>query len=383
MNKKLGGIAAIVSVAAIFAMVEFMPATREASGVPAPGQPPPPQVSVMVTEKSPVHPVKEYIARVEPISQVELQAQVSGYIEKVHFAEGSVVSQGDLLFTIDPAQYRATEEQREAELARAEATLSRTKKYLAMVKAADNRSVSQSDMDKAESDLLEAKAQVMQAKAALKLAAIDFARTRIKAPISGRIGRALVTRGNYVSPGAGTLARIIQWDPVRVVFSMPDSAYLDMVSQQKQGRDNPVDAKVQLSDGTLLNTPGRQDFADNQMNPNTGTMALRLRFSNKDNLLVPNAYVKVVFQGQGRDKKVLLPQAAILTDRDGDFVWTLDKEARVTRTPVTPGETLDVNRIIESGLEAGQQVIVSGIQKVRNGMEVRAFPVVSAPGKRG
>ena len=383
MKKILGGIAAIVSVAVVFAVVEFMPATREATGTPVPQQPPPPQVSVMVTEKRQVFPTKEYIARVEPISQVELQAQVSGYIEKVHFEEGSVVKQGDLLFTIDPAQYRATVEQREAELASSRATLSRTKKYLAMVKAADNRSVSQSDMDKAESDLLEAKARVKQAKAALKLAAIDLGHTRVTSPISGRIGRALVTRGNYVSPSSSTLTRIIQWDPVRVVFSMPDSAYLAMVSKKEQGMDERVDARIQLSDGTLLGRLGTSDFADNQMNPNTGTMALRLRFSNTDDRLVPNAYVKVVLQEQGREETVLLPQAAILPDRDGAYVWTLDTEGRATRTPVTPGETLGVNRIIESGLEPGQQVIVSGTQKVGNGMEVRPFPVISAPVERG
>jgi membrane fusion protein (multidrug efflux system) len=334
------------------------------------GAMPPPAVRVLETKMESASQVRDFIAHVEPIQQVQLMSQVEGVIDGVHFEEGSRVEQGDLLFTIDPAAFQATVKQLDAELAQQQAMLDRAEKYMAMLTAADGRSISQSEIDNAEADVAEGLAAVHKAEASLNLAKIDLGYTKITAPISGRIGRALITKGNLVSPSSGPLATVIQIDPIRVVIAMPDAEY--MTAFQRYSSDpgyNPL-VKVRLANGTLLPAEGEIAFDDNQMDRATGTIAVRLRFPNADRMLVPNAYVNVLVQARNEPQRILLPAEAVLHGADGTFVWVVKDDNSVEHTPVEVGAVIGTQQIIESGLNPGQRVLYAGMQKVRPGMTV-------------
>ena len=337
----------------------------------------PPAVKVVETSLEKASPVTEYIAHVEPIQQVNIAAQVEGIIEKVHFREGSRVKEGDLLFTIDPKPYQATVAQRKAELAQATAALGRAEKYLAMLNAADNRSVSKSDLDTAEANVMEGQAQVQNAEAVLKNAQIDLDYTQVKSPIDGRIGRALITKGNLVSPSSGALATVIQVDPVRVVFAMPDAEYLTAFQQYSNDESYNPSVRVRLANGDVLSGFGTIDFDDNQMNPSTGTIDIRMRFENPNRMLVANNYVTALVSDGNAPMKVLVPVDAVMYGADGAFVWTVGDGNVAVQVPVKVGAVLGAQQIIESGLNAGQRVIYAGMQSIRAaGMPVT--PIESA-----
>ena len=263
---------------------------------------------------------REYIGKVEAIQSVSLKPQVAGEVMKVNFKEGSMVKAGQVLFLIDSNQYQATVDLRRSELAKAEANLDRAAKYLKRVKAADKRSVSESDIELAESDFLQGQADVSQARAALKLAQIDLAHTRITAPISGRIGAANFTKGNYVSLSSGPIATIVQMDPIRVAFALPDRDYLDQLEAFRKSGKSVYKTTLKLSNGKNFPAEGERDFEDNKIDENTGTLLMRLRFHNSDGLLIPGAMVRINTKPVEQDLLVVIPQVAILADANGDYV---------------------------------------------------------------
>jgi membrane fusion protein (multidrug efflux system) len=370
--KKTGWMVAVVVAAGVgFFLRGLMPAGGPPAGAPGGyGAMPPPRVKVVETRLEKASPVVEYIAHVEPIQQVNLMAQVEGVVEEVHFQEGSRVEKGDLLFTIDPAPYEATLAQRRAELEQARAGLDRSEKFLAMLKAADNRSVSQSDLDTAEANTAENRAMLHKAEATLQQAEIDLGYTRITSPIDGRIGRALITAGNLVSPSSGSLATVIQIDPVRVVLAMPDSEYLTAFDQYSSDTNYNPHVRVRLANGMVLPDEGEIDFDDNQMNPATGTIAVRLRFPNPRRMLVANDFVTAMVQQNDAPMRVLVPVESLMRDADGAYVWCVNDDNTVEQVRVEPGATLGNRQIIESGLESGRRVMFAGMQKVRSGMTV-------------
>lgn len=334
------------------------------------GAMPPPTVRIMETALEQASPVTEYIAHVEPVQQVDLMAQVEGTIQEVHFREGSRVQAGDLLFTLDSSVYEATLAQREAELEQARATLDRAEKYLTMIQAADNRSVSKSDLDTAEASVAEGRAAVQRAEASVRQAEIDLDYTQIRSPIDGRIGRALITKGNLVSPSSGSLASVVQIDPIRVVLAMPDSEYLTAFEKYSSEQGYAPLIKVRLANGTVLPAEGEIDFDNNQMNPATGTMDIRLRFPNADRLLVPHAYVTILIEERDVPMSILVPVESVMHNAEGAFVWTVSDENTVTPTPVEPGTVMGARQIIRSGLGEGQRVVLAGMQNLRPGAAV-------------
>ena len=315
---------------------------------------------------------KEYIAHVVPIQAVDLHPQVDGYLTEVYFKEGSRVHKGDLLFTIDPREYQALVDLRSAEFAQAKARMDRAKKYFKRLKSAAERSISQTDLDGATSDLQAAKAAVEMARASLELALIDLGYTRITAPISGRIGQAEIKTGNFVSSATQRLARIVQVNPVRVTFSPADHTYIKLLEEMNSGSESKINARVCLPGGIELEAAGRRDFVNNEMDLETGTIAMWLRFDNPDGFLIPGSYVKLFLGRMDRPRVLLVPQAAIVTDKNGDYVFVVDKNAKVEQRKIKQGEPLKGRVIIESGLEKGETIIVEGVQKVRPGITVNA-----------
>lgn len=352
---------------------------QSGSGGPA-GQAPMRQAPVVVlheVQQADLSVGREYVGRVEPIQAVSLKPQVSGEVEKVHFREGSAVKEGDLLFSLDDKQYRATVALRRAELAKAEANHQRVVKYNERLKAADSRSVSASDIDMSESDVLQSAAAVEQAKAALRLAEIDLAHTRIKAPIAGKAGKAMFTRGNYVTPASGNLTTIVQDNPVRVTFSLPDREYLDQMESFRSSGESVYDAAIRLSNGEEYPVRGSRDFESNTMDEKTGTMMISLRFENDEGRLVPGAMVRVLVKPAKSRIAVIAPQEALLVDPQGDFVYVVDSSDVAGRRPVELGEEYGTMREVISGLEPGENVILQGIQSVRPGVTVKPISLES------
>ena len=312
----------------------------------------------------------EYVGRVESIQSVSVKPQISGEIAKVCFKEGSVVKAGQLLFQIDPKQYEATVQLRKAELQQAEANLVTAEKYYKRVTAASERAVSATDRDTAEGNFLQAKAAVAQAKAALKLAQIDLGYCRITSPITGKIGRALYTKGNYVTPQITELASIVQMDPIRVSYPLPDRDYLDQLSLFKE--DGSVyNTSLILSNGEKYNVPGKRDFENNRVDQTTGTIMMRLRFANTEGMLIPGEMVRVFTKPVKSHIVNAVPQTAVMADEQGDYVYVINADNTARQARVTLGREFGELREVTSGVEAGENVAVAGLQRLRPGAKVR------------
>jgi RND family efflux transporter MFP subunit len=332
------------------------------------GAMPPPTVKAVELQEAPIDLQVEYIATVEPVQQVMVKAEVSGYLDAVHFTEGAMVKEGDLLFTVDQKRYQAMVEARTADLASSKAELNRAEKYLERInKASEAGSVSKTDVDQAVAIQLQAIANLKQAEANLTMAKLDLDYSEIRSPIDGRIGAAMVTKGNYVDSGSGSLAAIVQMDPVRVVFSLTDRAYLNLREKVLNGEASGLVAHAQLPNGTVLPEIGKKDFDDNMMDSKTGTMAVRYLFDNPEGMLVAGGYVTALLGNPERPMGIRVPQQAILVDPDGTYVLTVSEEGDVGMVRVTLGDPIENDFIVLDGLEPGVRVVVEGVQKVQPG----------------
>lgn len=243
-------------------------------------------------------------------------------------------------------------------------------KYYKRVTAASERAVSATDRDTAEGNFLQAKAAVAQAKAALKLAQIDLGYCRITSPITGKIGRALYTKGNYVTPQITELASIVQMDPIRVSYPLPDRDYLDQLSLFKE--DGSVyNTSLILSNGEKYNVPGKRDFENNRVDQTTGTIMMRLRFANKEGMLIPGEMVRVFTKPVKSHIVNAVPQTAVMADEQGDYVYVINADNTARQARVTLGREFGELREVTSGVEAGENVAVAGLQRLRPGAKVR------------
>ena len=348
-----------------------VPLNTKAASAASPETPQAPSVVGHVISDANLSIGREYIGIVEPIQVVQLKPRVTGQIESVHFKEGSVVREGDLLFTVDSAQYAATVALRKADLSKAQAGLARASKYNERLKSVDKRSISANDIDISASDVQQNRAAVEQAKAALKLAELDLGYSKIKAPITGRIGRAEATKGNFVSSASAPLATIGQTDPIRVSFAMPDKEYME----QKKAFQSPdmevYNTTLTLADGTRYEARGTRDFEDAVMDSSTGSITLHLRFENKNGELMPGALVKVTTEPLKSRVSPIVPQEAVMADASGNYVYIIGDGDVAHRRDIELGAEIGASREVLSGLAAGEKVIVSGLQNVRPEFSVR------------
>ncbi|MDR3255129.1 MAG: efflux RND transporter periplasmic adaptor subunit [Synergistaceae bacterium] len=343
---------------------------------------PPPSVILHVVRNADIAASREYIGAVEPIQVVAIKPQVAGEIVSVHFKEGSVTKEGDLLFTIDSRQLQATVDLRKADVDSAKATYDRASKYFARLKSSDARSVSASDLEFAENDVLQGKAAIAQAKASLKLAQIELGYTKIKAPITGRVGRVFFTKGNYVSPAGGSLAEIAQIDPIRVTFALPDRDYLDQLQAFNSSGGSVYDTSIRLANGSVYPMKGERDFEENSMNAATGTMTMRIRFDNADGQLVPGAMVRVEAKPSAPHAAPVIPQEAIISDAASDYVFVVDESNIAHRRDISLGVAIGATSEVTSGLGAGERIIVRGLQSVRAEAPVNPAPIREADGAK-
>ena len=315
---------------------------------------------------------------------MDLRAQIDGTIAEVAFKEGSMVKEGDLLFLIDPRVYEARVKQAEAALAKARAASENADRYYDRISKVDKRSVTEAEVDQAYANMLEARAAIAQCEADLANAKINLSYTRITAPISGRIGQSLLKKGDYVAPSMGSLARIVQMDPVRVVFSVSDKAYLEGKHIAK-GSDmaESIRAQLRLANGVTYAHEGAPDFFNNEMDTATASLSIRYSFPNPDQELLANAYVTVLLSARQPQLRLAIPANAVLANATGDYVF-VNNNGTAERRIVKMGEVQAGYVEILSGLEEGEEIVTEGVVNVSEGAKLNVInpairPEVVAP----
>ena len=333
---------------------------------------PPPAVTVVSVRPTEVTPGIGFNGRVVAVDQVQLRARVTGFLEQRLFEEGADVAAGDLLFVIERAPHQAVVEQRQAELASAEANRANTAVQLQRAEElVENNNIPEAEVDERRAADQMAAAQILEAKAALQSAEINLGYTEIHAPIAGRIGRADLSVGNLVGPDSGVLATIVSQDPIYVTFPVSQRQLLEYGRSQDDAGGAPV-VRVTLPDGTLYEHPGQLDFLDVQVDPGTDTVAVRAELANPERILVDGQFVGVRVERGAPERVLAVPQAALQVDQAGPYVLVVGGDDKVEARRVTLGDAEGAQVVVESGLNEGERIIVEGIQKVRPGMEVAA-----------
>lgn len=335
-------------------------------------QQPPPAVVTHQIEVMPIDAPESFTASVEAIESVQIQARIQGFIEEVLFAPGAIVQTGDELFRIEPNQYEAEVTSAEATLAQAEAQLVRAESEANRQQELVNRNATaQVNLEQARADFQVAEANVQAAQAGVELAQINQGYTTITSPITGKIGQALITKGNFVGPSAGSLAEIVQLDPIRVVFSIPEQELLDLQqSDMAEGGAENVNFSLALSNGTPYPQTGTLEYIDNQVDPATGSVAIRIVYENPEALLLPGQFVTMMIAEKDLTELPVVPQTAVLQDREGRYVFVVGPDNTVTQTRISTGARVDTGWAVTEGLSGGETVVVEGVQRLQNGMTV-------------
>jgi multidrug efflux system membrane fusion protein len=337
---------------------------------------PPPQVTVAQAITRPVTEFDEFTGRFEAVERVEVRPRVSGYIASVDFVEGREVRAGDVLFVIDPRPYEAEYKRAKAQLqqARTQLTLARSQRERA-ARLVDSHSISQEEFDTRVAGDDQASANVAAAEAALESAALNLTFTRVTAPISGRISRAQVTSGNFVTAGQTMLTTLVSLDPIYVSFDGDEQVYLKYTKLAREGtRESSREARnpvqVGLADENGYPHPGVMVFVDNELDPSTGTIRGRARLDNHDRLFTPGLFARVKLLGRDQYQAVLINDSAVGTDQTVKYVFVVGADNKVQYRPVQLGPIVDGLRVVRGGLSAGESIVVNGLQRVRPGMPV-------------
>lgn len=330
-----------------------------------------PYVLTQQVKTADVSPKRSYIGRVEAIKSVDLKPQITGYVEKVLFKEGSLVNEGDILFIIEQKRYLANVELRQAELDSAKANLVKTERDYKRQKSLSKQNyASKATLDTSESNYLQAKAAVAQAEANLELAKIDLDYTEIKAPFTGYIGKANITEGNYVTSSSDNLARIVQISPIRVSFAVTDKDVLN--ARTKADGNQNIRTELVLPNGETIVEPLLATFSSNEIDSTSATINIYTEYENKANLLIPGNYVDIKVSDSETKMAVLVPQAALAQDENGNYVMIVNENNIAEQRRVVLGDPVEDYQIVLEGLKPEDKVIIQGLQKVKNGQEVKA-----------
>jgi RND family efflux transporter MFP subunit len=349
-------------------IVYFTLPARLVAAPAAPAPLPAPKVTVASVEQRLVTDYEELTGHVDATETVELRARVSGHLETVNFTAGQLVAKGDVLFTVDPRWYQA-----QFDLASARATLAENEAR----RADDLLRAHAFSAEEAEGRL----ARAAEARAQLATARLDLEHTQVRAPIAGRIGRALVTPGNLVSgnPGGATLlATIVATGDAYVYADVDESTLLKFNRLSREHRlltrAGRVPVELQLADETDFPREGYIESADNRVNPATGSLVLRMVFPNTDQALIPGLFARVRIPVGAPQPALLISERAIGTDQSQKFVLAVDHHNTVAYRTVRLGPTVDGKRVVREGVQAGDTIIVNGLQRVRHGMTVDPEP---------
>lgn len=370
------GAAAATRLLALFAVAALAASCAQQ----APPPPPKPKVVVSRPLDREVTEWDEYTARLEAVDFVEVRARVSGYLQAIDFKDGATVQKGDLLFEIDPRPYQAALRSAEGELAVAKARLqlARTKLDRA-TKLVGRDAISREEADTRAAEARQAEASVEAAAAAVDAAKLDVEFTQIRAPITGRAGRKLVTEGNLITGGSGSqgtlLTTVVSLDPIYVYFEADERAYLKyqrlaQTGERPSSRDvrNPV--QIGLADEEGFPHEGYMDFVDNQLDPGTGTMIGRAVMPNPYYAFTPGLFARLRLPGRPRYRAFLIPDEAVVSDQSRKLVYVVDDQGVVHDRQVTLGPLFEGLRIVQDGLGRDDRIVVSGVQRARPGLAV-------------
>lgn len=354
----------------------------------ASGPPPAPEVAATVVTPVTAPGIYEFIAQTAASRTVEVRARVQGFLLKRHFEEGGKVKEGDLLFTIDPRSFEADLQIARASLAQAKAAQALTESNLGRVKqGVESGGLPKAELDKAVAQNDEALAQIKLAEANVINADLELSYTRVTSPVSGTVGRAQKQEGSLVDSGANSLlVESQQVDPIYVNFNVSERDVLQWRSDVATGRIQLVSEKnlpteITLSDGTVYNEQGNINFIDVKVDPMTGTAMIRATFPNPEQKLLPGQFVKLRLLGVTRPNVLTVPQEAVVSTPGGTFVYIIDKDSKIERRPITLGDWLGSDWIVEHGVKPGERVMVDNLQKVQPGMAVKLAAAAPPPAK--
>lgn len=380
-TNRRGLLAGLTASVALTAITVFALSGTRAQGDTAPATPPAVPVSVATVEAREVVPWAEFSGRLEAIERVELRSRVAGVVEAVHFREGNLVKQGDLLVSIDQAPYLA-------DLQRAEAQVQGAKARVALAESENERgqqllatrNLSQRDVDTRVNNLREAQANLQAAEAARRTAQLNLDYTQIRAPISGRIGRLDVTIGNLIAAGGQVLTSLLSVDPIYAAFNADERSVLDALASLPDGSRALEQIPVRLTTATAqaAQFSGKLHFVDNGIDGASGTVRVRARLDNPDGKLMPGQFVRVQLGQAKAEQQLVINERAVGTDQNKKFVFVVGDDAKAAWREVSLGAAHNGLRVVTAGLKPGERIVVNGLQRVRPGATVAPEPVPMA-----
>jgi len=346
---------------------------------------PPAEVTVLTVAPRDTPVSATFVAQTQSSQAVNIQARVSGFLDKRMYVEGSVVKAGQVLFQMDQKPFQAQLDAQQAALARNQASLDVAKANLARTKPlAEQNALSQKDLDDAQGQYDSAAAAVEQGKAQVQEAKLNLSYTTITSPVTGVSSFAAVADGTYLDAKNAQLTTVSVLTPMWINFSISENEMQRIRSESQAGlirlpENRSFEVEIELVDGSIFPSKGRITFADPSYNPQTGTFLIRASVDNPNGLLRPNQYVRTRLQGAIRPNSILVPQRAVQQGARGHFVWVINKEGKAEQRPVQVGDWYGESWFISQGLVAGDQVVVDGALRLAPGAAVKSTPFVAKP----
>ncbi len=332
-----------------------------------------PKVATVKVTLEDVSPAYEFVGRVEALNSVDIRSRIDGFIDARSFEEGALVEEGQELFRIDSRALEIALTDAQANLTRATATLIDSERQFARNQSL-NQSVARATVEQSGTARDIAAAAAQSAEAAVKQAELNLSYSHITSPLKGRIGTAGFSVGSYVTPSSKALARVVQLDPVRVVFSVSDRALLDLrkatIGASKDELALRYHTQLRLSNGQMFAQTVPITFLGNEVDAGTGTLPIRSVFPNGDFLLIPGQFVTVIVSENSRLERPTIAIGAVQQDREGRYVMVVAADRKVAQRRITVSEQRNGAWIVESGLEGGEDVIIEGLQNVTEGSVV-------------
>jgi multidrug efflux system membrane fusion protein len=377
-NRRLAGAGVALAVLAMAGGVSFLnDRSGSAQAQAAAAAPAALPVSVSVVVPRETVPWDEFSGRLEAVERVEIRSRVAGAIQEIHFREGALVKQGDLLILIDPSLYAADVARAEGQVAAAKARLVLTKSdFERGQQLSDSRTISQRDFDGRVNAYGEAEANLKAAEATLQTARLNLGYTEVRAPVAGRVGKLEITVGNLIAAGPGTpvLTTLVSINPIYASFNA-DEQVVTRALKTLADESTPSEIgriPVQMGTGTSEGTPrkGHMQLIDNQVDARSGTVRVRAVFDNADGSLMPGQFARLLMGQPKAEPALLISERAVGTDQNKKFVMVVNKDSKAEYREVALGVSIDGMRVVTSGLHPGERIVVKGLQRVRPGAVV-------------
>ncbi|VFU09403.1 efflux RND transporter periplasmic adaptor subunit [Methylocella tundrae] len=339
------------------------------------------RVGTVLAAKEPINPAQEFVGRVEAVERVSVRARITGYLHEVLFKEGELVKEGAPLYRIEPEPFQAAVQQAQGALVKAQGQVANASAQLERAETLlKTQAGSAAVRDQRTAEEQTARGDALVAQANLQTAQINLGYTEIKAPISGMIGRTSVTKGNVVGPDSGILTTIVSQDPMYVTVPVSQREFLQLKANERRAGTADMIVTLRFSNGAAYEFPGKINFVDVSVDRATDSVMVRASVPNPQGRLIDGQLVKVSVQGAKPEEKILVPQSALIADQQGVYVFVVEDGKAAVRRLKIGGES-GPNAIVESGLSAGEQVIVEGMEALRPGAAVIASPAAKTPGR--